>query len=268
MPEQSLLSNTAVPVLLSMAQISHAGGRQVNQDSWGSAQQDDLACIIVSDGVGGEYGGEIASNVVVHSIMEMFVEEASFGPRALQSYLDYAVAQLNRRQAQIPRLKDMSATVATLLIDQKNRCALWAHMGDTRIYQFRRGQLLSFTKDHSLIQQFVDAGHCSPEQLRRHPRRSILCAAAGVEGSAPAEVTRQAIQLQDGDAFLICTDGFWEWISEAEMELATMQAGSAQDWLNVMHAIVEKNGRDSNVPLDNCTAFTIHVNEPPPAKNH
>ncbi|PFH09834.1 serine/threonine protein phosphatase PrpC [Collimonas sp. PA-H2] len=270
MPEQSLLSNTAAPMLLSLAQLSHAGGRQVNQDSWGSAQQDDLTCIIVSDGVGGEYGGEIASNVVVHSIMEMFVEEASFGPRALQSYLDYAVAQLNRRQGQIPRLKDMSATVATLLIDQKNRCALWGHMGDTRIYQFRRGQLLNFTKDHSLIQQFVDAGHCSPEQLRRHPRRSILCAAAGVEGSAPAQVTQNPVPIQDGDAFLLCTDGFWEWISEAEMALAAAQAGSAQDWLNIMHAVVEKNGQTCNVPLDNCTAFTIYVAEPPAAKilNH
>ncbi|AIY39262.1 Serine/threonine phosphatase PPP [Collimonas arenae] len=257
-----LLSDTAVPVVLSLAQLSHAGGRQVNQDSWGSAQQDDLTCIIVSDGVGGEYGGEIASNVVVHSIMEVFVEEASFGPRALQSYVDHAVAQLYRRQAQIPRLKDMSATVATLLIDQKNRCALWAHMGDTRIYQFRRGQLLNYTKDHSLIQQFVDAGHCSPDQLRRHPRRSILCAAAGVEGSGPAEVMQNAIQIQDGDAFLICTDGFWEWISEAEMVRAATQAGSAQDWLTIMHTVVEQNGRASSVPLDNCTAFTIYVGNP------
>ena len=262
MPEPSLLSDTTLPLVLNLAQLSHAGGRQVNQDSWGSVLQEDLACVIVSDGVGGEYGGEIASNIVVHSIMEMFVEEASFGPRALQSYIEHAVTQLNRRQAQIPRLKDMSSTVAVLLIDQKNRCALWAHMGDTRSYLFRRNKLHSVTKDHSLIQQFVDAGHCSAEQLRRHPRRSILTAAVGVEGSAPAEVTQCATQLQDGDAFLICSDGFWEWISEAEMEQAAVQAGSAQEWLDLMHAIVEKNGSASNLPLDNCTAFTIHIADP------
>ncbi|AEK59966.1 PP2C family protein-serine/threonine phosphatase [Collimonas fungivorans] len=266
MPEQSLLADMAVPVALSLAQLSHAGGRQVNQDSWGSVLQEDLACVIVADGVGGQYGGEIASNIVVHSIMEMFVEEASFGPRALQSYIEHAVAQLNRRQAQIPRLKDMSSTVAVLLIDQTNRCALWGHMGDTRVYLFRRHKLLSATKDHSLIQQFVDAGHCSPEQLRRHPRRSILSAAVGVEGSAPAEVTQNAVQIQDGDAFLICSDGFWEWISEAEMEQAasqvTSQASSAQEWLDLMHAVVKKNGSASNIPLDNCTAFTIRVAEP------
>lgn len=259
MPEQSLLSDTAVPVVLSLAQLSHAGGRQVNQDSWGSVLQDDLACIIVSDGVGGEYGGEIASNIVVHSIMEMFVEEASFSPRALQSYIEHAVAQLQWRQAQVPRLKNMSSTVAVLLVDQKNRCALWAHMGDTRLYLFRRGKLLSVTKDHSLIQQFVDAGHCSAEQLRRHPRRSILTAAIGVEGSAPAAVTQSITAIQDDDAFLICTDGFWEWISEAEMEQAAMQADSAQNWLDIMHARVAENGGASNAPLDNCTAFTIRV---------
>ncbi len=265
MPEPSILSDTAIPVVLSLAQLSHAGGRQVNQDSWGSVLQDDLACIIVADGVGGEYGGEIASNVVVHSIMEMFVEEASFGPRALQSYIEHAVVQLQRRQAQIPRLKDMSSTVAVLLIDQKNRCALWAHMGDTRLYLFRQGKLLSATRDHSLIQQFVDAGHCSADQLRRHPRRSILSAAVGVEGSAPATVTQNVTELQGDDAFLICTDGFWEWISEAEMEQAAIQADSAQDWLDSMHALVEKNGKASNVPLDNCTAFTIRVADPRPS---
>jgi serine/threonine protein phosphatase PrpC len=156
----------------------------------------------------------------------------------------------------------MSSTVAVLLIDQKNRCALWGHMGDTRLYLFRRGKLLSATKDHSLIQQFVDAGHCSPEQLRRHPRRSILCAAVGVEGSAPADITQDVTQLQGGDTFLVCSDGFWEWISEAEMEQAALLAGSAQDWLDLMHAIVEKNGKASNIPLDNCTAFTIYVAEP------
>lgn len=264
MPESALLSDTAVPLVLSLAQLSHAGGRQVNQDAWGSVLQDDLACIIVCDGVGGEYGGEIASNIVVHSIMEMFAEEASFGPRALQSYIEYAVAQLQLRQAQSPHLKDMSSTVAVLLIDQTNRCALWAHMGDTRLYRFRRGKLLSVTKDHSLIQQFVDAGHCSAEQLRRHPRRSILSAAIGVEGSAPATITQSASEIKDNDAFLLCTDGFWEWISEAEMEQAAIQADSAQEWLDIMRALVDKNGSASNVALDNCSAFTIHVADPRP----
>jgi len=258
----SLLSDTAQPVVLGLAQLSHAGGRQVNQDAWGCAQQEDLACIVVCDGVGGQHGGEIASNVVVDSVLAKFLHEASVGPRALQSYIDHAVDQLTWRQSQIPRLKDMSSTVAVLLIDQKNRQALWGHMGDTRLYQFRHGKLLMATKDHSLIQQFVDAGHCSAEQLRRHPRRSILCAAVGAEGSAPAEVTQNATQLQDGDAFLLCTDGFWEWITETEMEQAASQAGSAQEWLDLMHAVVERNGGTATTKHDNCTAFTVLITDP------
>lgn len=259
MADRSLLGDAAIPVVLSIAQLSHAGGRQVNQDAWNSAQQGDLTCAVVSDGVGGCHGGEIASKIVVQSVIERFLQEVSFDSCALRSYIDHAVAQLTNGQLQTPMLKDMSATVTVLLIDEKNRAALWAHMGDTRLYFFRRGKLHKVTKDHSLIQQFVDAGHCSAEQLRSHPRRSILYAAVGVEGSAAAEVTEAVMTVQAGDAFLLCTDGFWEWIDESEMEQAAMRACSAQEWLNCMHAIVEKNGSASTAPRDNCTAMTIYV---------
>ncbi len=247
---------------LSFAQLTNAGGRQSNQDALGNARQDDLACFVVSDGVGGHFGGEIASNIVVHEVLDSFLRESSFGTRALHSYIDAAIEQVALRKAEKPQLQGMSATVAAVLIDEKNHCALWAHMGDTRVYLFRHRRVHSVTKDHSVVQQFIDAGYNKPEQLRSHPLRSTLFAAIGAEGDMRPEVTQNVVQIHSGDAFLICTDGLWEEITEGEMEQALTLAESPEDWLKNMCSIAEKNGSVSPKARDNYTAYTIWLGEP------
>lgn len=244
-------------IVLDIAQITHAGGRASNQDALSQARHGDLACFIVSDGVGGEQGGEVASRTIVDSVIDSFSQKAAFTPRSLQAYVEQAAARLAERKSGEACLSAMSATVAVLLIEQSGGAALWAHMGDTRIYLFRANAVWRVTKDHSLVQQLVDAGYCRPDQLRRHPHRSTLCAAIGVDGSA--EITEAPIMLQAGDAFLICTDGFWEWVTEKDMEQAAAAAASAEEWLAMMRDAVENKGRIAPVPADNYTAFAIHV---------
>ncbi len=251
------------PVLaLSVAQACELGDRASNQDFFGSAQQDDLACFVVSDGVGGQQGGEIASRIVVEAILSRFKQESLFGERALRSYLDFAVSEVALRKTQDHLLKDMSATVATVLLDCQNRIAQFAHLGDTRIYQFRRKKLILTTKDHSLVQQFIDAGYCAPDQLRVHALRSTLFAAVGIESETPIESIDSPVALEDGDALLICTDGLWEWIDEAAMEAALLQAADVQDWLDRMRATATAGSRASNKQRDNSTALAIWLGTP------
>jgi serine/threonine protein phosphatase PrpC len=257
-PDQTIISSNLV---LSYAQVTDVGGRESNQDALAIAQQDDLACFVVSDGVGGEAGGEIAAKIIVDAVTTRFLKEASFGPRALRSYIDCAAIEVASRKSKEDRLKHMSATVAAVLIDRSNHSALWAHLGDTRVYLFRRNKLYSMTKDHSLVQQLVDEGYCSADQLRTHPQRSALCAAIGGESDDIPEVTVAATVVEAGDAFLVCTDGFWEWIVEREMEQMAAAARSAQEWLEAMRALVEKNGALSTKRRDNYTAFAIWLNE-------
>lgn len=247
---------------LSVAQMTNPGDRRCNQDMLGSACRDDLACFVVSDGAGGHEGGAVASSVVVRAVLEKFLLELSFGHHALRSYIDFAIAEVVQRKKEGDRLTNMSSTVAAVLIDQKNRCALWAHMGDTRVYLFRHGTVLKATKDHSLIQQFIDAGYCKPDQLRIHPQRNLLFAAIGAEGDSRPVVTRDAFEIQDGDVFLICTDGFWEWITESEMEQTLSRAMAAEDWLSAMNAIIEKNGSVASKSRDNYTAFAVWLSDP------
>lgn len=248
-------------VALSIAQTTGIGGRRTNQDALGMAQQDGLACFVVADGAGGHQGGEVAANIVVQAVLDSFIRDLSFGSRALQSYLEQAIINVAHEKTRDASQADMSATVAAVLIDQKNRSALWAHMGDTRVYLFRGNRICSMTKDHSVVQQFIDAGYCKPEEARTHPQRSMLFAAIGAEGDTLPVVSDDTFLIEDGDALLICTDGFWEWITETEMEQALADAIHVNDWIERMVQLSASNSNDSAQTRDNFTAFALWLGE-------
>ncbi|HSY28434.1 MAG TPA: protein phosphatase 2C domain-containing protein, partial [Burkholderiaceae bacterium] len=109
---------------LRSSELTEIGDRQSNQDAQASARQGGLACFVVSDGAGGHAGGEIASNLVVKAVIDSFLQELSFGVRALQFYVSQAVSRVAQGKSTDRKLKDMSATVAAVLIDNDNRCAL------------------------------------------------------------------------------------------------------------------------------------------------
>jgi serine/threonine protein phosphatase PrpC len=244
-------------MILDTAQITGIGDRPSNQDALATASEDGLSCFILADGTGGHEGGEVAASLVIEGIAQKFLQEASFSARALRSYIDWAILKVADFKKQNAKYSDMSATVASILIDQNNHCALWAHLGDTRIYMFRHGRIIHMSKDHSMAQRLVDAGYANYATIRKHPQRNMLYAAIGAEGDTAAEITQEAVELQNGDAFLLCTDGFWEWISEDEMEQSLHLAVNSEAWLNAMNALAEKNIAASAVRRDNFSAITI-----------
>lgn len=244
---------------LDTAHITAIGGRLTNQDVIAFASEDDITCFIVADGTGGHEGGEIAANLVTVSVIDKFKQEASFSTHALRSYLSWAMKQVANSQEQDNRLRDMSTTIATVLIDNHNHCALWAHLGDTRIYLFRHEKILSISKDHSLAQRLVDAGAADYSKIRLHPQRSVLFAAIGGQGDTAPEVSNEAMALQEGDALILCSDGFWEWVEDYEMELCLTNTKNSQEWLEKMNAIAEKNIGDKAINRDNFSVFAIRV---------
>lgn len=221
---------TSRSLMLQLASVSEVGDRTTNQDALACAQKDHLTCLVVSDGAGGHAGGEVASRLVVDAVTDSFLRELSFSPRALQSYLQQATEHVGagRRAA---GMADMSATVAVVLIDHENATALYGHLGDTRIYLLRAGQVQHVTKDHSLVQQFVDAGYLSADKMRTHPQRSVLFAAIGPEHEQAPVVSTSPIALDDGDALLICTDGLWEWLTDDDILRCLAHARSPDEWL-------------------------------------
>lgn len=247
---------TVTGLTLQFAELTDVGGRAANQDALACAQHDDLACFVVSDGAGGHVGGEVAAQLVVGAIRDSFVSELSFSKRALQSYLDQAIRRVAQGRRDT-RVADMSATVAVVLIDQGNRCALWGHLGDTRVYLFRAGALVQVTKDHSVVQQFVDAGYVAADQMRSHPQRSVLFAAIGPDSDNPPVITPEPVAVYGGDALLICTDGLWEWLTEDDMLACLAAAHDAGAWLAALNALAARNSSHSERERDNFSAQAV-----------
>jgi serine/threonine protein phosphatase PrpC len=242
-------------IALSVAEVSSVGGRASNQDAIGRAERGELACFVVSDGAGGHEGGEIASQTVVQAVLS---NSADATP-AMVAEAAIAVARSKRER---PSLQGMSATVALALVDRAGAQATWAHMGDTRIYLFRRGRLLHATRDHSMVQQMIDAGLAAGADPRSHPKRNVLYAAIGTENEVLPSVM-PPMALRTGDAILICTDGLWEWVAEPQMELLLAKAGSAQEWLTAICTLADERAGLVHKARDNFSAQAIFIGEAP-----
>lgn len=253
-------------LILSVAQVSGIGGRPSNQDALGSAQCGDVVCFVVSDGAGGHEGGEVAANIVVRSIVEAFeramasgvAADTPFGESVLQSCIAYAMAEVERGKIGNGHLHSMNATVAVVLIDKARRLATWAHLGDTRVYLFRDGRLLHTTKDHSLVQQFIDAGLGDGADIRTHPKRNLLYATIGIDNDVPPAI-QPPLPLRNGDAILICTDGLWEWVTEDAMEHSLSHAASEHAWLEALCVTADENCAESAKTRDNFTAQAVWI---------
>ncbi|MES2127096.1 MAG: protein phosphatase 2C domain-containing protein [Pseudomonadota bacterium] len=243
----------------SLAQVSGIGGRTSNEDALGHVQRGAVACFVVSDGAGGHEGGEVASAITVQAVLATI--DAPFSEDLLRAAIGQASTSVASAKTDNGALAAMSATVAAVLLDTHLGLVCWAHLGDTRVHLFRSRQLAAMTKDHSLVQQFVDAGLATDADTRNHPKRNLLYAAIGAEGDTHATI-QSTLALQAGDAILICTDGLWEWVTEDAMAQALAKATSVDDWLATMCAAADTASGASGKARDNFTAMALWIVQP------
>ena len=247
---------------LDVASISDAGERSANQDAIGRTRHAGLHLFTVADGTGGHHGGEVAARIVVDSVIDGFSDAPAFDATVLRGWLANASAAVARGQRAAADQKDMSATAAVLLVevaaDAHAARALWAHLGDTRIYLFRDARVLALSKDHSLTQQLIDAGYVPADQLRVHAQRNILLAAVGAEGDTAPDIS-DSHALHAGDALLVCSDGLWEWVREAQMEAALAASSNSAAWLAALLAVAAPAATAAGKARDNFSAYAIMV---------
>lgn len=111
---------------------------------------------------------------------------------------------------------------------------MWGHVGDSRLYHFRNGVVAFQTKDHSVPQTLVNAGDITKEQIRTHPDRNRILRAVGNPDGVKPTILDASRKIQRGDAFLLCTDGFWEYVTETEMAVDLAKSATPKDWLGWM----------------------------------
>ncbi len=242
---------------LDTCHISETGGRQRNEDACGYWQSGNAGCWVLSDGAGGHGSGDIASRLVVSAVLQAFGQQTEVSCARAQALLQVANAAVIAEKISGSTRDDMHATAAILLLDRAARRAVFAHVGDSRLYHFRQARILTRTRDHSLVQQMVDAGYGDEQLLRSHPQRHLLTAAIGAAGALRISVLPQPVVLP-GDAFLLCSDGWWECLDGAEMEAALQRRAAGQRWLDDMADTIRRRAPAGH---DNYSALCVSCDD-------
>ena len=235
--------------------ICKVGGKENNQDYAGYVilKKRKAACWVVADGLGGHRGGKTAAKTAVEVITKSFRENPACSVQAINQYLDAAQAEIVRLQQENPRLSRMRTTVVMMVSDFKH--VLWAHVGDSRLYSLQNGVIDFQTKDHSLPQAMVSEGEITQDQVRFHKERNSLLRTMGQSESFRPVVYREKQLLTEGDAFLLCTDCFWEYVLETEMEKTYAKAKTPGKWLRKMERRLLRKARGE---FDNYTALAVY----------
>lgn len=244
---------------LEIAVLSKAGGRATNEDACGFWPAPEACFCALSDGLGGHHGGDVASKVAVQGILDWFRETPECSTEAVRAALQAGNSAVIRAQARDSRLGRMRTTAVVLSIDTRRNLAVWGHSGDSRLYCFRGGRITEQTSDHSVLQSLVDAGYLQPAELRTSPNRSRLLAALGEGDAFEMNVRPAELALLPGDVFLLCTDGFWEYVEEEEMEQALGASPGASEWMRVLENQILARGPADQ---DNYSAIAIWCSEP------
>lgn len=240
--------------------------RKGNEDSLFVNPEQKL--FVVADGMGGHAAGEIASRIAVDSINEFVCltggDEEITWPFGLDETISYdgnrlktAVRFANKKVLEATKEKSeyegMATTVCAVLVD--DQVANLAHVGDSRVYLFRDGELQQLTSDHSWVNEQIQSGVISAEQARTHPLRNVVTRALG--GKADLQVDMQTHDFRTGDVLLLCSDGLTTMIPDDEIA-RVMRAGAGDIETTAQDLVDAANARGGE---DNITVVLLQFEE-------
>lgn len=229
---------------------SDKGDRENNEDALSVVRFQNEILAAAADGLGGYQSGEIASEETVKTIENYFRQE-SRPEEWLFLAVEAANANVLKKQEQG---KKMMSTIAALWIQPEQKKASAVTVGDTRIYQFREKQIIFQSVDHSAAQLAVDAGEISPEQIREYSKRNKLLRAVGAGRKIKSEYYET--DITENDWFLLCTDGFWEVITEEQMAEYLHYADTPEQWLTELKSAVSQKKKTKK---DNHSAIVLKI---------
>lgn len=219
--------------------------RQRNEDDYYAGQR----VFAVADGLGGHQAGEIASRLAIQYLRELDGREDHLG-QGLEDSIRRANQAIHERAAKDPGTRGMGTTLTAIAVEDGG--AHLAHVGDSRCYLLRDGEISQLSRDHTLVARMVADGKITPEQAETHPQRSILTRALGAEPEI--DIDTLEIALAPGDRLLLCSDGLSSVVPEEEI---VRLLGATEDLDALCARLVEEaNGRGGP---DNITVLVVEV---------
>ena len=229
--------------------------RETNEDFFLYCEPDDDLefarrgrLIVVTDGMGGENGGELASRVAAEAIRDTFLVSEETDPRQvlIEGFACGHAAILHLAE-KMPELKGMGTTCCAGIV--RDRKFYYGHAGDSRIYLLRDGVADQLTEDHSLVARIVREGLITEEQAKRHEQRNVITQALGVDlDSVPGEFPPDPLDLIVNDVVLFCTDGLHGMIEGEEM-VRTLSGQSLSEARRELIALARIRGGPDNITL-------------------
>src|ERR1700678_1400099 len=225
--------------------------RKNNEDSFGYWEPEDDQLFarkgrlaVVADGMGGYEGGQEASRLAVETLMAVYRNSGDSDPQqALVEALQAAHEQIRQYSFEHPELRGMGTTCTAAAIVQNG--LYYVHVGDTRLYLIREGQITKVTRDHSYVGRLVESGMISPEEAETHPQRNILTAALGTNPDLIMDAPPRPEPLRPEDVLLICSDGLWGLMRDAEILKAVQNKTALQAGRILIEQARERGGPDN-----------------------
>ena len=231
--------------------------RSINEDS--VSVREDLSLFVVADGMGGHTAGEVASRVAVEGIVA-FVESTQtmspdqtwpipFDPKQsmnanrLRAGFQMGNREIAAKIASSGELRGMATTAVAVLLD--GGIGTLAHVGDSRAYRLRDGQLDRLTRDHSWVEEQIRIGALSKEAARKHPWRNIVTRA--LSGSDDLDVEVREVTLEPGDRLLLCSDGVFAVLTDDEISKVLGREAALDDLCHTLIKAVNDGGGPDNV---------------------
>lgn len=191
------------------------GNREINEDHIGVAETNNAILLVLADGMGGYRGGQLASRVLVDNMLSLFkdrnfpLQDAGAFLRELISDAHLAVIRAGNEQR--PPIQPRTTCVICLI---QEACAWWAHVGDSRLYLYRQGKLITRTSDHSKIEEMHRRGIITRQEMENHPERHLVTRCIGFQELPPIAAISKKMPLEKSDVLLLCSDGLWAPLKE------------------------------------------------------
>lgn len=241
--------------MMKFSSVSNIGKiREINEDSYDNISIADYDFFIVADGMGGHSDGELASSLACKSFIEFIKTEKLDDYVNILDFQESAIYAANDEVYDLATNKNekMGTTVVCCCIDYKNNAYHLSHIGDSRIYLYRQGNLTQLTKDHSLVNELIERGALRAEEAENFANKSAVTRAVGVSPIAMAD--HNNLEIQEGDVMLLATDGLTNELTDEEISKIISENEDVYDLSQkLVEAALEAGGKD------NITVTTIRM---------
>lgn len=228
------------------------GGTGKENEDFLCVHNGDVSCFALADGLGGHSDGALAAQLAAQTACRS-CENASEVSLELASRC-FTSAQCAVVNAQKEQGVTCRTTLTLLLTD--GRRAVYGHIGDSRVYHVRRKRIVSRTLDHSVPQLMVNMGTITEDALAHHPDRNRIIRAVGGEDDSFQFELSPILQINKSDSFLMCSDGFWEWIENKDI---TDALAAARDASEVLERLSRLSSQRAELPRDDSSAILVRL---------